>query len=101
MNDYLKAAEHIRSCNTAQEEIDRREKERQAHNTLLREFIAHEIRLAMQQEKLDNLNGLTRAAVADICTSMIMNAIEFDVHQSHVTEIPQDHIDLKVRELLP
>lgn len=95
----MKAADHIRQCNEAQDESDRREKERLDHNARLKEFIAHEIRLAMQQEKLDNLNGVTRGAVADIRAQMIMSAIELGVHESHVTHIPQDHIDRKTAEL--
>lgn len=96
----LQAAEHIRSCNEAQAESDRLEKELRMHNAQLHEYIAHEIRLAMQQEKLDDLNGITRAAVADIRASMIMQAITFDIRGSHVTTIPSDHIERKTKQLI-
>lgn len=76
-------------------------KEHLDHNARLKEYISHEIRLAMQQQMVDSLDGVTRGAVADIRAQMIMNAIEFDVRNSHVTEIPRDHIDRKVKELLP
>jgi hypothetical protein len=75
-------------------------KEHLDHNARLKEYISHEIRLAMQQQMTDSLSGVARGAVADIRATMIMNAIEFDIRQGHVTEISHDHIDQKSKELV-
>ena len=99
-NDLQKAADHIQSVREAEEALEAKYKTEQLHWEKLHEYIAHEIRLAMQQETADRLNGLSRTAVAEIRAMRILNAIDFGIPESHVTEIPSDHIERRVSQLI-
>ncbi len=98
--DLLAAADHIRDCNEVIAAEEKKRKERHAYYERLHAYIAQEIRLAMQQEKLEITDGVSRAAVAYIRASMIMQAIEFDVRENHVESIPKDHIERKRAQLI-